>query len=48
MSNTRRIKLIIDESNKHIKSNGRSCGCGGASAKIEENKLIEKEENIYK
>ena len=46
MSNTRRIKLIIDESNKHIKSGGRSCGCGGASAKIEENNLIQKEENI--
>ena len=45
MSNTRRIKLIIDESNKHIKSGGRSCGCGGASAKTEENNLIQKEEN---
>jgi len=46
MSNTRRIKLIIDESNKHIKSGGRSCGCGGTSAKKEENNLIQKEENI--
>jgi hypothetical protein len=47
MSNTRRIKLIIYESNRYTKSgSGKPCGCGGPSPIKKEDPVIEKKENI--